>query len=105
MVSPSHQKQGIGATLLRLVLQQSDEAKVPTVLVSSAEGMALYRRLGFKELATWRVDNGTWAKRIVERMKEIGVEDEEGLVEMYRGVDEVETYMVRWVEGTEENKC
>lgn len=62
--------------------------------------MALYRRAGFKELLAWRIDNEAWAKRIVERMREEEeVEDGEGLVGVYRGVEEVETYMVRWSEG------
>lgn len=99
MISPNHQNQRIGTALLNAVLRESDKAGFPTVLVSSAEAMALYRRAGFKELLTWRIDNEAWAKRIVERMREEGLEDGEGLVRMYRGVEEVETYMVRWSEG------
>lgn len=75
--------------------------QIPTCLVSSAEGVRLYQKVGFQGLTTWRIDNELWAGKIVERMKEAGEQDKHNLVEAYRGVDEVETYMIRWPEVVE----
>ncbi|CAM1502764.1 Fc.00g075400.m01.CDS01 [Cosmosporella sp. VM-42] len=95
MVLPTHQYRGIGATLLRTVVEESDARQLTTILVSSAEGEKLYHRFWFKEKMTWRIDNGAWSEKIVEKIRDIGVEDTDGLVERYKGVDEVEMYMVR----------
>ena len=95
MVLPTHQHRGIGAALLKTILEESDAAVLPTILISSAEGVKLYRTLGFEEKATWRIDNGAWSEKIAKRLDEGGREDVDGLVERYRGVDEVEMYVVR----------
>lgn len=57
MVDPDHQRKGIGAKLLRTVVDVSDDGKLPNFLVASAEGYELYKRLGFEDLGTWTIDD------------------------------------------------
>ncbi|KAF9874963.1 acetyltransferase [Colletotrichum karsti] len=96
MVDPEHQRKGIGAKLLRSVVDISDAERVPTFLVASAEGYGLYKRLGFEDLGTWEIDNGYWAKEIVEHEKQLGIAGNEGLVGKFGGTKEIEKYMMRW---------
>lgn len=95
MVDPSHQRKGIGAKLLQTVVEASDEVRVPTFLVASAEGYGLYKRLGFEDLGTWTIDDDFWSKEIVEHEKKLGISGNEKLAEQYEGVEEVERYMIR----------
>ncbi|OPB44906.1 hypothetical protein A0O28_0090440 [Trichoderma guizhouense] len=97
MIDPGYQRKGIGGKLLAAVLERSDEQKVPTFLMSSAESRGLYGKMGFEILGTWRVDNGDWAGRVVELEKGLGIVGREGLEEEFRGVGEVEDVMVRRV--------
>ncbi|EHK19576.1 uncharacterized protein TRIVIDRAFT_46589 [Trichoderma virens Gv29-8] len=97
MIDPNHQRKGIGGKLLAAVLERSDKEGVPTFLMSSAESRGLYGRMGFEILGTWRVDNGDWARRLVEVEKGLGIAGNEGLEEEFRGVGEIEDVMVRRV--------
>ncbi|KAL6814527.1 acyl-CoA N-acyltransferase [Trichoderma sp. SZMC 28015] len=97
MIDPDYQRKGIGGKLLAAVLARSDEEKVPTFLMSSAESRGLYGKMGFEILGTWRVDNGDWAGRVVELERGLGIIGREGLEEEFRGVGEVEDVMVRRV--------
>ncbi|KAL7907844.1 acyl-CoA N-acyltransferase [Trichoderma velutinum] len=99
MINPDYQRKGIGGKLLSAVLERSDEERVPTFLMSSAESRGLYGKMGFEILGTWRVDNGDWARRLAEVEKGLGIAGNEGLEEEFRGVGEVEDVMVRWVKG------
>ncbi|KAI8212563.1 Extracellular metalloproteinase NpI [Colletotrichum sp. SAR 10_76] len=96
MVDPKYQRKGIGAKLLRTVIDISDAERVPTFLVASAEGYGLYKRLGFKDLQTWTIDNGRWAKVIVQHERDLGLTGNETLAERFAGTKEVEKYMMRW---------
>ncbi|KAL7929888.1 acyl-CoA N-acyltransferase [Trichoderma chlorosporum] len=96
MIDPEHQRRGIGGKLLAAVLERSDAERVPTFLMSSAESRGLYGKMGFEMLGTWRVDNGDWARRLVEVERGLGMDGNEGLEERYRGVGEIEDVMVRW---------
>ncbi|PTB63404.1 acyl-CoA N-acyltransferase [Trichoderma citrinoviride] len=96
MIDPAYQRKGIGRQLLAAVLERSDEEGIPAFLMSSAESRGLYGQMGFGILGTWRVDNGAWAGRIVEVERRMGMDGDEGLVEEYEGVGEVEDVMVRW---------
>lgn len=97
MIDPNYQRKGIGGKLLAAVLEKSDGEGIPTFLMSSAESRGLYGKLGFEILGTWRVDNGDWARRLVEVERGLGIVGNEGLEEKFRGVGEVEDVMVRWV--------
>ncbi|KAM6479346.1 acyl-CoA N-acyltransferase [Trichoderma sp. SZMC 28011] len=97
MIDPDYQRKGIGGKLLGAVLARSDEEKLPTFLMSSAESRGLYAKMGFEILGTWRVDNGSWAGRVVELERGLGIVGREGLEEEFRGVGEVEDVMVRRV--------
>ncbi|KAL5089219.1 hypothetical protein Trisim1_005781 [Trichoderma cf. simile WF8] len=97
MIDPNYQRKGIGGKLLDAVLEKSDEEKVPTFLMSSAESRGLYGKMGFEILGTWRVDNGDWAGRVVDVERGLGIVGREGLEEECRGVGEVEDVMVRRV--------
>ncbi|KAF6805534.1 hypothetical protein CMUS01_14596 [Colletotrichum musicola] len=101
MVDPDHQRKGIGAKLLRMVVKTSDEQKVPTFLVASAEGYGLYKRLGFEDLGTWTIDDDFWSKEIVEHERKLGISGNEKLAEQYEGVREIERYMIRECRGSE----
>lgn len=98
MIRPSHQRRGIGHTLLSTALQRADEQTLPAVIVSSAESVALYRKLGFVSQGSFRIDNGHWAREVARvqpgRASEM-------LVERYDGVFEVEDVMVRAALGRE----
>ncbi|OHE97758.1 hypothetical protein CORC01_06963 [Colletotrichum orchidophilum] len=96
MVDPEHQRKGIGAKLLQMVIDVSDAEKIPTFLVASAEGYHLYKKLGFEELGTWTIDNDYWSKEIVRRERELGIGGNEHLAETYQGTREIERYMMRW---------
>jgi GNAT superfamily N-acetyltransferase len=48
-VHPSHQRKGIGKKLVRWGAEMGEELGVPVYLESSAEGVELYRELGFKQ--------------------------------------------------------
>ncbi|KAK1670993.1 acyl-CoA N-acyltransferase [Colletotrichum godetiae] len=97
MVDPNHQRKGIGASLLKAVIDISDDEKIPTFLVASAEGYGLYKKLGFEDLGTWTIDNDYWSEKIVQHENELGIVGNEGLAETYRGTHEVEKYMMRWI--------
>ncbi len=99
MVHPNHQRKGVGALLLKSAIAVSDMEVIPTFLVSSAEAISLYRKLGFQELGTWAIDNEAWARRIVAHGRDLGIPGNEHLEEQYQGISEVERYMVRWPEG------
>lgn len=96
MVVPKYQRKGIGAKLLRTVIDISDSERVPTFLVASAEGYGLYKRLGFEDLGTWTIDNGRWAKEIVQHERDLVLTGNERLSERFAGTQEVEKYMMRW---------
>ncbi|KAH8901137.1 acyl-CoA N-acyltransferase [Thozetella sp. PMI_491] len=96
MVDPNHQRKGIGKKLLGYVVAKSDADGIPTFLVASAEAHHLYGKLGFEDLGTFRIDNGFWAKEIVQHENELGITGNEGLDERFKDVEEVERYMVRW---------
>ncbi|KAJ0381821.1 hypothetical protein COL922a_013776 [Colletotrichum nupharicola] len=96
MVDPKYQRKGIGAKLLRTVIDISDAERVSTFLVASAEGYGLYKRLGFEDLGTWTIDNGRWAKEIVQHERNLGLNGNETLFERFAGTQEVEKYMMRW---------
>lgn len=99
MIRPSHQRRGIGHALLARALLRADAARLPAVIVSSAESVGLYGKVGFVSLGSFRLDNGRWAREAVRVLTE--EEEEEGdhnmLVERYDGVFEVEDVMVRAV--------
>ncbi|KAM0664272.1 hypothetical protein ACQRIU_006855 [Beauveria bassiana] len=100
MIRPSHQRRGIGHALLARALLRADAARLPAVIVSSAESVGLYGKVGFVSLGSFRLDNGRWAREAVRVLTE--EEEEEGdhnimLVERYNGVFEVEDVMVRAV--------
>ncbi len=95
MIDPRHQKKGIGKKLLSAVLQEAQREGLPTFLMSSAESFGLYAKLGFEDLGRWTVDNGRWMREVAAREEELGIAGEEGLVELYEGVGEVENVMVR----------
>ncbi|KAL6821328.1 acyl-CoA N-acyltransferase [Trichoderma camerunense] len=97
MIDPKYQRKGIGGKLLGAVLERSDKGGVPTFLMSSAESRGLYGKMGFEILGTWRVDNETWAGRVVGVERGLGIVGREGLEEEFRGVGEVEDVMVRRV--------
>ncbi|KAK2006271.1 acyl-CoA N-acyltransferase [Colletotrichum eremochloae] len=97
MVDPRYQRKGTGAKLLQTVTNISDAEGVPTFLVSSAEGHGLYKRLGFQALRTWTIDNSHWAKEIVQHDCDLGLNGNESLAERFAGVQETETYMIRYV--------
>ncbi|KAL2882170.1 hypothetical protein SGCOL_002435 [Colletotrichum sp. CLE4] len=90
-------EKGIGASLLKAVIDISDDEKIPTFLVASAEGYGLYKKLGFEDLGTWTIDNDYWSEKIVQHENELGIVGNEGLAETYRGTHEVEKYMMRWI--------
>ncbi|KAM0249342.1 hypothetical protein ACHAQJ_009103 [Trichoderma viride] len=96
MIHPDHQRRGIGGKLLAAVLKRSDDEGIPTFLMSTAESIGLYSRMGFASLGRWPIDNGYWAGRIVELEKGLEISGHEGLEERFRGVGEVEDVMVRW---------
>ncbi|WYZ38255.1 hypothetical protein EsH8_III_000169 [Colletotrichum jinshuiense] len=98
MVDPEHQRKGIGAKLLQTVIDISNAENMPTFLVASAEGHGLYKKLGFEDLGTWIIDNDHWSKEIVRHEKQLGIAGNERLIDQYDGTQEVERYMMRWVE-------
>ncbi|OAA80500.1 Acyl-CoA N-acyltransferase [Akanthomyces lecanii RCEF 1005] len=98
MIRPSHQRRGIGHALLSTALQRADEQTLPAVIVSSAESVALYRKLGFVSQGSFRIDNGHWAREVARVQPG---QASEMLVERYDGVFEVEDVMVRAALGRE----
>ncbi|KAM3510445.1 hypothetical protein MY11210_005898 [Beauveria gryllotalpidicola] len=104
MIRPSHQRRGIGQALLARALLRADAARLPAVIVSSAESAGLYGKVGFASLGSFRLDNGRWAREAARVLAGPGREEEEEegdemLVERYDGVFEVEDVMVRAVGG------
>lgn len=97
MVDPHHQRKGIGAKLLKSVIDISDGDEIPTFLIASAEGYGLYKKLGFEDLGTWTIDNDYWSKEIAQHEGGLGITGNESLAETYRGIHEVEKYMMRWI--------
>ncbi|TQV95560.1 hypothetical protein V2A60_000747 [Cordyceps javanica] len=93
MIRPSHQRRGVGAALLSTALRRADAEGIPAVIVSSAESVGLYRKLGFVSLGSFRLDNGYWAREAARALPP--GEEGERLVERYDGVFEVEDVMVR----------
>lgn len=63
VVSPEYQRQGIGSLLLAEGLGKVDELGLQCVLGASPEGVELYRRFGFEEVAArelklWEYEGG-----------------------------------------------
>jgi predicted N-acetyltransferase YhbS len=63
LVSPDHQRQGIGSLLLAEGLKEVDELGLQCVLGASPEGEELYKRFGFEEyevmhLRLWEYEGG-----------------------------------------------
>ncbi|KUL86960.1 hypothetical protein ZTR_05763 [Talaromyces verruculosus] len=76
MISPTHQRRGIGAKLLSTVLAKSDTEHLPSFLTSSAEAHPLYTKLGFVDFGPdFRIDNEGWARRIMEVEEGLGVDE------------------------------
>lgn len=96
MVSPSHQRRGIGKLLLGEVLSTADHKSFPTFIVSSRESHNLYLKLGFQDLAYRHIDNGTWAKEVYRIEQQLGNSACDELPKKYSGVVEDEHLMVRW---------
>ncbi|UNI17904.1 hypothetical protein JDV02_004211 [Purpureocillium takamizusanense] len=95
MVHPRHQRRGVGGMLLREVTARSDDEGVPTLIVASAEARGLYVRCGFAVLGEWTIDNGYWAAEIERHEQELGIGDSRGLGAKFKGVKEIEAYMIR----------
>ena len=55
-VLPTHQRRGLGTLLLREGLAMADEAGAKTYLESSAKGVSLYLRHGFKQVDDILID-------------------------------------------------
>lgn len=91
MIRPSHQRRGIGHALLSTALRDAHAAKVPVVIVSSAESVGLYTKVGFKSLGRFQLDNGHWAREVARATPG---EESAALAERYDGVFEVEDVMV-----------
>lgn len=65
-IEPGHQRQGLGSALLRPLLQQADEQKLPCYLETMREdNLAFYRKFGFAVVHDGRAGNGApfWALR------------------------------------------
>ncbi|KAI5819005.1 acyl-CoA N-acyltransferase [Pyronema omphalodes] len=60
VVSPGHQKRGVGSRLMRVVLERAEVEGVVVGLEASPEGEALYRRLGFVLLQRFKNKLGDW---------------------------------------------
>jgi GNAT superfamily N-acetyltransferase len=63
VVSPLHQRRGVGTQLLELFLRETDELRLQAVLGASREGRGLYKRYGFRdyevmELKMWEYEGG-----------------------------------------------
>ncbi|KAH7419995.1 hypothetical protein BKA64DRAFT_634647 [Cadophora sp. MPI-SDFR-AT-0126] len=63
IVSPSHQRRGIGQQILSHGLKEVDRLNLQCVLAASKEGLGLYKRFGFveferMELRLWEYDGG-----------------------------------------------
>ncbi|KAI9155172.1 hypothetical protein HJFPF1_07748 [Paramyrothecium foliicola] len=95
MIHSDWQRQGLGTKLLREVIARSEAEGVPCWITSSAESQELYAKLGFKELGVWTIDDGYWAKRLVEHEKGLGITGNEHLAEQYAGVTETEKCLIR----------
>ncbi|KAM5345190.1 hypothetical protein ACJ41O_011052 [Fusarium nematophilum] len=95
MVHPSHQRKGIGRHLLASVIDKADADLAPTMIVSSSEGHGLYRKMGFRTLGTWEIDNELWAGKIAEHEARLGINGSHRLQEECRGMKEVEDLMIR----------
>jgi GNAT superfamily N-acetyltransferase len=68
-VSPSYQRQGLGAALLAPVLEQADREGRKTYIEASAKGVGLYRKFGWRECdEPIRVDLGRF-----EGFEDVGV--------------------------------
>ncbi|KAF4973899.1 hypothetical protein FZEAL_9125 [Fusarium zealandicum] len=96
---PLHQRKGIGAHLLRHVIDKADADGLPILIISSAEAHGLYRRMGFESLGTWPIDNERWADEIAEHEEKLGIAagvgDGNNLRQVCRGMSEVEDCMIR----------
>ena len=99
MIDPAHQRLGIGGKLLAAAVAHSDAQGLPTFIVASDTALALYRRHGFEALRAWEIDNGHWARELVRRQRELGMEEDKGLVRQFEGKREVDTAMIRWPRG------
>lgn len=55
-VSPTHQRLGLGSLLIREGLARADEVGAKTCLASSAKGVSLYVRHGFKQVDDILID-------------------------------------------------
>lgn len=96
MIRPSHQRKGVGRALLAKALANADEMKLPTLIVSSAESVGLYKKMGFTSLGRYRLDNGHWAREVA---RVVPGRESEMLAERYDGVFEVEDVLMRGVGG------
>lgn len=56
LTSPSHQRRGVGAQLVKYGLEKATRGGVPIFLSGSPMGYPLYKKLGFKELDKIEID-------------------------------------------------
>jgi GNAT superfamily N-acetyltransferase len=56
VVSPQHQRRGLGARLLQVGLEKADEMGVEAYLESSPKGKGLYAKYGFEEKGVMKFD-------------------------------------------------
>lgn len=56
-VHPEYQRRGIGALLTKAGIEVAERSGLPIYLESSKEGVALYNKLGFRELKERIVHN------------------------------------------------
>lgn len=96
MVEPVHQRKGVGAKLLSIVLERSDAERKPSFLVASAEAHALYSKLGFVDLGVFKIDNEAWSREVLDLEQKLGINADQKFEEECKGLYEVERYMVRW---------
>lgn len=63
-VDPAHRRQGIGSAVVRWGMEQCDTLKIPAYLEASSEGLAMYQKLGFKEMPGTEGDGGMFPAMI-----------------------------------------
>lgn len=56
VVSPTHQRQGLGSILVREGLAAADHDKARTYIEASPAGLELYKRFGWKEVEQIQID-------------------------------------------------
>ena len=95
MVKPEYQGRGVGKALLQKATDFADEQDLPAFIVSSTASRPLYLKMGFDILDTFVIDNEYWAGEIVKLEQGLGMAGNEELIERYKGVKEVESWMMR----------